>query len=124
MPKVEVIFYKDDDGTVPMVDWVRGLEPKARSKCYVKMEHLAECGHELRRPEADYLRDGIYELRVKYHRLNLRMLYFFCGGMAVVVSHGLTKEGRVPATEIGRAIERKRSFEANPEAHIFIWERP
>ena len=28
------------------------------------MERLAEFGHELRRPEADLLRDKIYELRI------------------------------------------------------------
>ena len=124
MPKVDVIFYKEDDGTVPMVDWLRSLQTKAQHKCYVKMERLADCGHELRRPEADYLRDGIYELRAKFQRLNLRMLYFFIGGVAVVISHGLTKEDRVPAFEIDRAVERKRKFEDNPEPHISVWERP
>ena len=123
MPAVEVIFYKEDDGTVPMIDWLRSLQTKAHDKCYVKMERLAQCGHELRRPEADYLRDGIYELRVKFQKLNLRVLYFFFGGMAVVISHGLTKEDRVPAVEINKAVERKRRFEDNPEPHISVWER-
>jgi hypothetical protein len=37
----------------------------------------------------------------------------------VVVSHGLKKEGEIPAVEIIRATERKRRFEANPQAHTF-----
>jgi phage-related protein len=90
----------------------------------VKMKRLAECGHELRRSEADYLRDGIYELRVKFQRLNLRSLYFFFGGMIVVISHGLAKEDKVPASEIDRAVERRRRFEDDPEWHISIWEKP
>ena len=48
-----------------------------------------------------------------------RSLYFFSGKNIVVVSHGLKKEGEVPPVEIKRAIERKRRFEANQEAHIF-----
>ena len=124
MPKVDVIFYKEEDGTIPMVDWLGSLQTKAHAKCYVKMERLGDCGHELRRPEADYLRDGIYELRVKFQGLNLRILYFFFGGMAVVISHGLTKKDRIPTNEIDRAVERKRKFEDNPEPHISIWERP
>ncbi len=123
MPKVDVIFYKEDDGTVPVIEWLRSLQAKAYDKCYVKIERLAESGHELRRPEADYLRDGIYELRVKFQKLNLRILYFFFGGMAVVISHGLAKEDRVPGVEIDKAIERKRKFEDDPEPHISVWER-
>ncbi len=74
-------------------------------------------GHELRRPEAYYLRDGIYELRATVERVNYRVLYFFVGRDAVVVSQGLTKENRVPVEEIGLAIERKRRFAAAPQTH-------
>lgn len=52
------------------------------------------------------------------------MLYFFFGSMAVVISHGLAKKGRVSANEIDRAVERKKKFEDNPERHISVWERP
>jgi len=74
-------------------------------------------GHELRRPIADFLRDGIYELRVRHGRVNYRLLYFFHGNVAAVLSHGLTKEKRVPPREIEKAIERKRKFEQNPQQH-------
>ncbi|MGO9566067.1 MAG: hypothetical protein ACLP5H_00860 [Desulfomonilaceae bacterium] len=43
--------------------------------------------------------------------------------MAVVISHGLAKEDRVPADEIDKAVERKRKFEDDPEPHISVWER-
>jgi hypothetical protein len=45
------------------------------------------------------------------------MLYFFSGGKAVI-SHGLTKEGRVPDRDIELAINRKARFELNPNMHI------
>ena len=41
------------------------------------------------------------------------------GLKAVVVSHGVVKEGVVPDAEIDRAIARKRAFEAKPERHTF-----
>ncbi len=63
----------------PFLDWFDGLPPKAQDKCRVRIERLRELGHELRRPEADYLRDGIYELRVKHQGVNYRLLYFFHG---------------------------------------------
>ena len=73
----------------------------------------------LRRPEADYLRDDIYELRASYQGVNYRMLYFFHHKLAVVVSHGLTKERAVPPREIDLAIKRKSQFDANPKRHTF-----
>ena|SRR5258706_12656036 len=49
--------------------------------------------HELRRPEVDFLRNGIYELRVSLRGVHHRILYFFRGSVAAVVSHGLVKSG-------------------------------
>ena len=64
MPRTKVVFYKEDDGSVPMLDWLDSLRDQAVDKCTVRIERLAALGHELRRPEADLLRDGIYELRI------------------------------------------------------------
>ena len=50
---------------------------QGRDKCRIKIERLQELGFELRRAEADLLRDGIYELRVSLRRANFRILYFF-----------------------------------------------
>ena len=55
------------------------------------MAQLEGRGHELRRPAADFLRDGVYELRPSYQGVNYRILYFFAGRDIVVVSHGLKK---------------------------------
>jgi phage-related protein len=76
-------------------------------------------GFELRRPEADYLRDDIYELRATHRRVHYRILYFFHGQPAAVLSHLITKEGKVAASEIDRAILHKLKFEADPEKHTF-----
>jgi phage-related protein len=73
--------------------------------------------HELRRPIADFLRAGIYELRPTYQGINYRILYFFSGRNVVVISHGITKETEVADIEISRAIERKKRYEADPTAH-------
>jgi phage-related protein len=78
--------------TVPVLDWLDRLPAKVQDKCRVRIERLRDLGHELRRPEADYLRDGIYELRVGFRGMNYRMLYFFHGKVAAVLAHGLVKE--------------------------------
>ena len=85
----------------------------------MRLERLREVGHELRRPEADSLRDGIYELRVSLQGVHHRILYFFHGTVAAVVSHGLIKERLVPPKEIDRAIERKNRFEVDQGKHTY-----
>ena len=88
----------------------------------MRLQRLADLGHELRRPEADYLRDGVFELRLRLQGINYRMLYFFAGQIAAVVSHGLTKGRIVPIQDIERAIERKRLYERAPAKHSYEME--
>ncbi len=123
MPRTEVVFYKDDDETAPAYEGLRELlrqgKRKEFAKCQVRISRLEEMGFELRRPEADYLRDDIYELRATHRRVHYRILYFFHGQRAAVLSHLITKEGKVPDAEIERAIRHKLKFEADPEKHTF-----
>jgi phage-related protein len=119
LPRTAAIFYQEDDGTVPLLEWFNAIPSRAQDKCRVKIERLRALGHELRRPEADYLRDGIYELRVGLQGVHYRMLYCFHGSIAAVLSHGITKEQRVPAREIDLAIRRKRTFEQDPSRHTY-----
>ncbi|MBV8522522.1 MAG: type II toxin-antitoxin system RelE/ParE family toxin [Acetobacteraceae bacterium] len=117
MPQTQVVFYQEEDGSVPILEWFERLPEKALDKCRVKLERLRDLGHELRRPEADYLRDGIYELRARVGSVNYRMLYFFHENIAAVVSHGIMKEKRVPPKEIDRAIAAKKRFAEDPRRH-------
>lgn len=119
VPKTHVVFYQENDGTAPVLDWLDELPPKAQDKCRIRIERLRELGHELRRPEADLLRDGIYELRIGLQGVNYRILYFFHGRAAAVLAHGLVKERVVPSREIELALTRKRRFEQNPERHTY-----
>lgn len=122
VPRVRVIIYKEDDGRVPMVEWVEALPKKVREKCFEWIERLMTSGYELHRPYADLLRDGVHGLRLRFQKVNYRMLHFFHGNTAVVITHGLTKEKQVPSKEIDKAVELKKRFEANPESHTFRWE--
>jgi phage-related protein len=122
LPLTEVFFYQDEDGPAPVVEWLRALrreDRKVYAKCVVRIRRLAEVGHELRRPEADYLRDGIYELRTRRGRVNYRILYFFHGQNVAILAHALTKEGEIPDGDIERAKIRREAFERDPERHTY-----
>ena len=119
MPAVEVFYFQEDEDNVPLICWLDQLPAKAQQKCQVRLARLEAMGNDLRRPEADYLRDDIYELRASCQGVHYRMLYFFHGRSAVVVSHGIVKEQRVPPREIALAVKRRQTFESCPEAHAF-----
>ena len=119
MPKTTVLFYREDPKIVPVLDWLDSLPKRALDKCLVRIERLRGLGHELRRPEADLLRDGIHELRVRLGTVNYRILYFFHGRIAAVLAHGLIKENEVPQRDIELAIRRKGNFESDPEQHTY-----
>lgn len=117
MPRTEITIFKDDDGSVPLVDWLRQQTEKVQNKCLARVEELRERGSQLRRPTADKLERGIYELRAKYGTVNYRILYAFHGKNAVLLSHGCTKEKRVPKKEIDRAVNNLNKFRQDPSIH-------
>jgi phage-related protein len=118
MGRIKMVLFRDSGGKIPFLEWFEALDAKVQDKCRIRLERLLELGHELRRPEADLLRNGIYELRIKHRGVNYRILYFFHRSEVAVVSHGLTKQqAMVPAADIDRALERRLSFHGNPELH-------
>jgi phage-related protein len=126
MLSCRVVFYRDDDGTAPVIEWLRVMERRARgvaAKFADRVDRLSNWGPALRRPLVGYLGDGIYELRVRHRTVNYRVLFFFHGQHAVVLAHGLTKMSRVPPEEIERAKERRQRFELDPDAHTYDPER-
>ncbi len=122
MPATAVYFYAERHGDVPVVDWLKELRKrnkKAYAKCDAAIEMLRMLGHELRRPHADFLRDGIYELRARTGNVHFRLLYFFHGRNVAILHHALAKEGKMPEGAMDKAIERKARFEKDPGSHIF-----
>jgi phage-related protein len=116
------LFFKEADGSAPVMAWLESLrrrDRKAFAKCVERIQRLGAFGHELRRPHADMLRDGIYELRARHGNVNYRILYFFHGKDIAVLAHGLTKEDKVPDADIERALRRKEALEADPAAHTY-----
>lgn len=125
MPQTSIVFYQQDRADVPVLDWLQELrrtDHVAYEKCVAAIERPGTLGHELRRPLADTLRDGIYELRIRKGRVNYGILYFFHGRLLAILGHALTKEDQVPKEDIERAIRRRTAFLADPSAHSYSQE--
>jgi phage-related protein len=75
------------------------------------MTQLRLQGPNLPRPYADFLRDGIHELRIKVTGDQVRVLYFFIHGKAIVLTHSFVKrQSKVPKQEIERAIMCREDY--------------
>jgi len=120
MPATEVVLYREEDGSIPLLDWLREVQQTnqvAFAKCVTLIDYLKQFGRDLRRPRADMLRDGVYELRTQVRNVNYRLLYGFVGKNVAMLSHGLTKERTVPSREIDLAVARLERFKKNPELY-------
>jgi phage-related protein len=124
--ETRIIFYQDELGEAPVLDWLKVLLKKDRkgyANCVARIQQLASSGYELRRPAADYLDNGIYELRAKHIHVQYRILYFFYGQNVAILAHAITKNtDQVPVVEIERAMKRKQLFEKNPKIHTYVEE--
>jgi len=116
--RFRLVFYKEETGFVPVFEWMQTLPDDALDKITGRLKLLASEGNRLRRPYADYIGNGIYELRARTGNVQYRILYFFHGTEVIVLSSGFTKERRIPKTELNRAKTRKDNFELNPQKHI------
>jgi phage-related protein len=125
MPQTAIRVFRNADKTIPLFEWLDQLEeeePEAFARCLAVIQELERLGSELRRPNADVLRDGIHELRAHLDSVQYRILYFFTGQNVAVLSHGFLKDtAKVPEEEINLALERKRLVEQSGFKHLGTW---
>ncbi len=116
---IKVVFFIDQEGRVPVMDWIEHLSPKIQDKAETRITALAEYGEFLRRPLAAPLQDGINELRWEYFNINYRILYAFEGKGKAVLLNAFTKKRIVPHTELKKALERFKLFKSNPIRYTY-----
>ena len=103
-----VYYFIGKDGSKPVKEFIDSLTKKEQAKVSAYIRELKKQGNNLRRPMADYLEDGIYELRPKDNRI----FYFFYLRDRVVLIHAIKKHvKRIPANDLKLCIERKAEVE-------------
>ncbi|MEE1274952.1 MAG: type II toxin-antitoxin system RelE/ParE family toxin [Olegusella sp.] len=77
---------------------------------------LEEYGPELGRTESKHIREGIFELRVRFSSDTIRMFYFFYSGQRIIVTNGFIKKTqKTPRGEIEKALRYKHDWEVRNE---------
>lgn len=103
-----VCYYVDDRGDNPVKEFIKSLPVKERAKAFAYINELKKQGNDLRRPMADYLKDGIYELRPKDNRI----FYFFYLRDNVVLLHATKKKTwEIPRNDLKLCLKRKNLIE-------------
>ena len=107
----EVVFFKKSDGTVPVKDFIQQQPYKAQAKILRLISALSYYGNQLREPDSKMLSDGIFELRTKGEKGQVRILYFFYIGRKIVLTNAFIKKTRkTPLNELEQAKKYKREF--------------
>jgi len=120
----EVDLFITKDGKCPSREFLDGLSPSLDLPFVMNdLKRLEEFGHLLHRPQVEYLKRGIYELRTHTPSGQIRLLYFFFNQEKIIISHGIRKEKKVPIGEIDRAVANKEDYFKRHERKSSVQEK-
>jgi phage-related protein len=106
-----LIFYRNTAGRCPVEEFIEDLPDEDAREIVASIAALRELGNKARRPLADYLEDGIYELRARRLKKRFRVLYTFAGKRTILLLAGFVKKSKaVPPREIKKAKALKKDY--------------
>lgn len=113
--KIKIAYYFIDDRRQnPVKEFIDSLGVEEQAKVFAYIRELKKQGNNLRRPMADYLESGIYELRPKDNRI----FYFFYLKNNIVLVHAIKKHTKkITPGDLALCIKRKRLVE-NENKHL------
>ena len=107
-----IVYYEKSDGTKPVAAFIKGLDPKMKTKVLREIQLLKEFGNTLGEPHSKSLKNGLFELRIKQGSNISRVLYFFFVGNKIILTNGFVKkEQKTPPSEIELAAKYKADYE-------------
>ena len=111
MPFV-VDFYEDESGSAPVEEFLDGLSKKPRAKMVARIKLLEEQGVKLPFPYSSQVEGRIRELRARFAKERLRILYFADSQRSFILLHGIVKRAdKLEETDIRIARERMMKHE-------------
>lgn len=103
-----IYYFLDERGESPVKEFIKALPQNERAKVFAYIAELKNQGHNLRRPLADYLGQGIYELRPKANRV---FYFFFLKNSAVLVHAIRKKTDKISNRDLEVCLKRKSEVE-------------
>ena len=103
-----VELYKKENGEIPIIEFLKSLNPKMKAKALSDIDLLQKNGNNLREPYVKPIKGkdykGLYELRIKFSSDIARAFYFAHYGNKYILLHGFIKKTmKTPKREIEKA---------------------
>ncbi len=107
-----VEYYKTSSGKMPVYEFLNNLPVKMRAKAFRGIELLEELGPQIKKPYSKQVKDGIYELRIRFGSDTSRIFYFFYTGRKIILTNGFIKKTKKMTTnEFDKALRYKADYE-------------
>ncbi|MDI6794491.1 MAG: type II toxin-antitoxin system RelE/ParE family toxin [bacterium] len=108
---MKIIFYRKESGKSPIEDFISKCNNPEKLEIAAHLDALSQLGFRARRPLVDYLEDGIYELRVRVVKKQIRALYFFFHRDKIVITNVFVKKSaKAYPEEIKKAKRLREDF--------------
>ncbi len=112
----DVEYYKQENGKIPVLEFLLSLNPKIRAKTFSEIELLKIHGDKLKEPYVKAIKGdkykGIFELRVKFSSDISRIFYFtFSKNKFILLNGFIKKTDKIPQNELNKAILYKQDYE-------------
>jgi hypothetical protein len=99
-----VDFYEAPDGSAPVEIFLDGLPKQQRAKTLALIKLLGEQGTGLPFPYSSQVRGRLRELRTRFGKRRLRILYFADSRRIFMLLHGVVKSTeKLPESDIQKA---------------------
>lgn len=87
-----VDFFEDAEGKAPVEEYLEGLTKQQRAKLLAAIKQLEEHGPTLPFPFSSQVEGKLRELRTKFGKTRLRILYYGDANQEFQLLHGLIKD--------------------------------
>lgn len=114
----QIKFYQDDNGDVPMIDYLEKINKKEKAKILKYIEFLKDNKGYLDEPYSKHIKGKIRELRVDFSKNKHRIFYFTFIKKTIILLHAFLKTSiKTPVKEINKAEDNLKSVINNPQLY-------
>lgn len=110
--KVLAEFYRNENGTEPVRDWLKSLSKEERFLIGADIKTV-EFGWPIGMPTCRPMGDGLFEVRTNLPQNKIaRVLFCFYEGKMILLHGFIKKSQKTPKQQLDLAWERKHTLEA------------
>lgn len=114
----KVKFYQDDDGSIPIINYLEKINKKEKAKILKYIEFLKDKAGYLDEPYSKHIKGKIRELRVDFGKNKHRIFYFTFIAKNIILLHAfLKKTKKTPIKEINQAEDNLKNVINNPNLY-------